>query len=401
MRLRRARATPSASALPVTQNARRVWIAALFALIAAYLFLVIVVQRIAASSNWITGDWLINYSDGFVRRGLMGEIGRQLHFTAGIDPVSVVVVCKAFGYATICASLLLLAAKRGIGLIEIAVLLSPALLPFEINDPMGSGRKEIVLLALFALYVIANEFFPRVERPMTRQWRFWYLLVSLPFLTLVHEGLFFFLPFFLLYASMKHDDVRGEALIFGVPFAISACAMALSWIFRGDAGIAAAICSSLTSMAVSPDVCGGATAALEGYDLHIGSGDLQRYLPLAILTFSPLLWYGAQAISAPRRRRFLAGVCLAGLSTAPLYVVSEDWGRWLHVTGMLMLVTTLACRDAHVRLPARRPAFAVPAVAAMGLFVFTWQLPHWIHSPVPIVRPSAEQLLVLVKAHVL
>jgi hypothetical protein len=81
MRLRRARATPSVSAQPVTENARRAWLAALFALISAYLFLVVVVQRIAASSNWITGDWLINYSDGFVRRGLMGEIGRQLHYS--------------------------------------------------------------------------------------------------------------------------------------------------------------------------------------------------------------------------------------------------------------------------------------------------------------------------------
>jgi hypothetical protein len=400
MRSLRARATPSVSSLPITSSARRAWLAALFAVIAAYLFLVIVVQRLAASSNWITGDWLINYSNGFVRRGLMGEIGRQLHYTAGIDPVSVVVMWKAFGYATICASFLLLAARRGIGLIEIAVLLSPALLPFEINDPMGSGRKEIVLLALFALYVIANEFFPHAERPVTRQWTFWYLLASLPFLTLVHEGLFFFLPFFLLYAWMKHDDLHGEALIFGLPYVISVCVLTLSGIFRGDTGIAAAMCSSLTSMAVNPDVCGGATAALEGYELHIGIGDMQRYLLLAMLTFGPLLWYGAQAITPPRRRLFLTGVCLASLLTAPLYAVSEDWGRWLHLTGMLMFVTALACKNTSVHLPARRVGIAVPAVAAMAIFAFTWQLPHWIHSPVPIVRPSAEHLLVLMKAHV-
>jgi hypothetical protein len=394
--LRRARATANVSSPTVTEDRRRAWLAALFALIAAYLFLVIGVQRLATSSAWITGDWLINYSDGFIRRGLIGEIGRQLHYAAGIDPVWVVVLCKACCYATLCASLLLLAARRAPGPIEIVLLLSPALLPFEINDPMGSGRKEIVLLALFALYVVGNEFLPRTIRtPLQQQWRFWYLLVAFPVLTLIHEGLFFYFPFFLLFAWMKQDDLRGELRVFGVPYAVSAVVMALSWIFRGNIGIAAAMCSSLTSMAVSPEVCGGATAALERYDVHVFVSDVERYLLLAILTFGPLLWYGAQAITSPRRHTFLTAICLASVSTAPLYVVSEDWGRWIHLTGLLVFVTVLACKDIRVHMPPRRPALAIPVFVAIAIFAFSWQLPHWIHSPLPILRPSAQRVLVL------
>jgi hypothetical protein len=37
----------------------------------AYLYMVVGLQRVAAASPWITGDWLINYADGFVRRGLI------------------------------------------------------------------------------------------------------------------------------------------------------------------------------------------------------------------------------------------------------------------------------------------------------------------------------------------
>jgi len=262
---------------------------------------------------------------------------------------------------------------------------------------MGSGRKEIVLLAVFALYVVADEFLPRTEKRPQQQWRFWYLLLTLPVLTLVHEGLFFFFPFFFLYVWMKHDDGRGEAIVFGVPYVVSACVMALSWIFRGGSGIAAAMCSSLTSMALNPEVCGGATAALERYDVHVGIWDMQRYLVLAVLTFGPLLWYGAQAISTPGRRSFLTGICLAALSTAPLYVMSEDWGRWLHVTAVLMFAIVFACKDISIHLPTRRPAFAVPLLAAIAIFAFSWQMPHWIHSPLPILRPSAEHLLALMQ----
>ena len=401
MKLPRAKATPSASPLPVSEDAGRGWFAALAVLIAAYLFLVIGVQRLAESSAWVTGDWLINYSDGFIRRGLIGEIGRQLHYAAGIDPVWIVVICKACCYAVLCATLLILARRRTTSVAEIVILLSPALLPFEINDPLGSGRKEVFLLAVFVLYVVADEFQRGTRQPSTKQWRFWYLLLSLPILTLIHEGLFFFFPFFFLYAWLTHDDARGEALGFGVPYVVSIGAMALSWAFRGSSGIATAMCSSLTSMALNPEICKGATAALERYDVRIGVGDMQRYLVLAILTFGPLLWYSAEAISAPRRRRFLTGIALACLSTAPLYVVSEDWGRWLHVTGMLVFMTALARKDVNVHLPARRPAFAVPVFAAIAIFAFSWQLPHWIHSPLPVIRPSAEQVLLLVKTHVL
>lgn len=401
MKLPRARATPNASSLPVSEDAGRGWFAALSVVIAAYLFLVIGVQRLAESSAWITGDWLINYSDGFIRRGLVGEIGRQLHYAAGIDPVWVVVICKACCYAVMCAALLILARRRTTSLAEIVILLSPALLPFEINDPLGSGRKEVFLLAVFMLYVVADEFQQGLPQPPTKQWRFWYLVVTLPLLTLIHEGLFFFFPFFFLYAWLKHDDARREAVGFAVPYVISVAVMALSWAFRGSSGIAAAMCSSLTSMALNPEMCKGATAALERYDVRIGLADMQRYVWLAILTFGPLLWYSAEAISAPRRRRFLTGIALACLSTTPLYAASEDWGRWLHVAGMLVFMTALACKDVNIHLPARRPALAVPVFAAIAIFAFSWQLPHWIHSPLPVIRPSAEQVLLLVKAHVL
>jgi len=401
MRSRRANATASVSSQQATEDARRAWFAALSTVFTTYLFLVIGVQRIMRSSEWITGDWLINYSDGFIRRGLIGEVGRQLHYIAGVDPVSFVVVCKAVCYAAICVALLILAARRTTGLIEIAILLSPALLPFEINDPLGSGRKEIVLLALFAVYAVADDLFPSTANPQ-QQWRFWYLLLILPILTLIHEGLFFLFPFFFVYAWMRHDDVRREALIFGVPLVVSACTLTLSWIFRGNTGIAAAICSSLTAMGVDPRVCvAGAIDALERYDVHISTGDLQRYVPLAVLTFGPLFWYGMRAVNAARRRPLLTGTCLAVLSTAPLYVLSEDWGRWLHITGMLLFVTILACKNINVRMPVRRPVFAVPFFAAIVIYAYSWQLPHWIHSPLPVVRPSAERLLVLVKAHVL
>jgi hypothetical protein len=366
----------------VSQAALIVWVVCL----TAYWFVNVFIQRVAVSHAWIMGDWLINYSNGFVRRGLIGEICRQLHYLAGFNPISVVVTLKAAFYTTLCASLLVLAARRSIGLIEIAIVLSPAALPFEINDPLGSGRKEIALLAAFALYVVADDLFPGRKRPIQSQWQFWYLLVTLPALTLIHEGLFFFLPFFLAYTWLKDESVRSNALVLGIPSTIATAAFFLSWIFRGGNGLSAAMCSSLTAMSLDPLLCGGATAALEHYDVHIGLLDVLRFLLLATLTFGPLAWYAMKAFSHSARGQFLVSTAVAGAATVPLYLLSEDWGRWIHISAVLMIVTLLACKDVSVRLPARYPAAALAGVAAMSVYVVSWQLPHWIHSQLPILK---------------
>jgi len=226
-RLAIATARPAWPSTPQDGTSRLpIW--ALLVVASAYLYKVVGVQRTAADP-WITGDWLINYAGGFVRRGLIGEFCRRLYLLDGVDPIASLIALKASLYAALCASLIVLAAKRTIGVIEIAILLSPAALPFEVYDPLGSGRKEIALLAVFALYVVTHHFVKSSSGRIQRRWQFWYLLVAFPALTLVHEGLFFFLPFFLAYNWMKRDSIEREGtLVFGIPFTVAAGVLLLS-----------------------------------------------------------------------------------------------------------------------------------------------------------------------------
>jgi hypothetical protein len=362
----------------------------LLIVVSAYLYMVVGLQRMAAASPWITGDWLINYADGFMRRGLVGEICRQLYLRAGIDPISSLLVFKTFLYATLCLSLLVLASKRTIGVIEIAILLSPAALPFELYDPLGSGRKEIALLAVFAVYVVVHQLITTSDGPLQRQWQFWYLLVALPALTLVHEGLFFFLPFFLAYGWMTRNSIGYRStLVFGIPYLVATATLLLSWAFRGGAGTSAAMCSSLKAMSLDPELCGGAVAALDRYDVYIGAADVARYLGVAVATFVPLFWYATQVLDRSRHGRFAATTAMAFAATVPLYALSEDWGRWMHISAVLLFVTVLACKDISIRFPSRQPALAVACIAVTCVYVSSWQMPHWIHSPLPIIKVTS------------
>ena len=360
---------------------------ALLIIVSGYLYMVIGIQRTAASSPWITGDWLINYADGFVRRGLIGEVCRQLHVVAGIDPIAALIAFKSVLYATFCSALLLLGARRRIGIVEVALLLSPAMLPFEVYDPLGSGRKEIALLAAFAAYVLIHQFISDPDARLVRRWQFWYLLILLPLLTLIHEGLFFFLPFFLAYSWTRRGALdRDSVTAFGIPYAAAAVALLVSWVFRGGSGTSAAMCSSIVSMNVDSQVCSGAVAALDHYDVYISSHDVARYSGLALLTLIPLFWLATQALLASGQRATITAISIACAATLPLYLVSEDWGRWMHITAVLIFLTILACKEVQVPLPAGQPAFAAACFATICVYVGSWELPHWIHSPLPIVK---------------
>lgn len=175
--------------------------------------------------------------------------------------------------------------------------------------------------------------------------------------------------------------------MFGIPLSVAAIAFLASFIHRGDSGISTAMCASLTSMSLDPGLCAGAISALEHYNVYIGRADVARYLVLGTLTFAPLLWYAARVLDSTRYGRLQLMTVALGF-TLPLYVLSEDWGRWMHITAMLILVIVLACKDTPIRLPTERPVFAVASFIAASVYVISWQLPHWIHSPLPMMRAA-------------
>ena len=140
---------------------RRTSLVALLVFLTTYAIAVVYMQRLAASNGWITGEWLINYSNGFVRRRLIRRNLQAIVLYLGVfNPVSVVTALKAFLYATLCASFFVLAARKTIGLIELAIIVSPSAFAFELNDPLGSGRKELALLAVFIVFVVADTLRP-------------------------------------------------------------------------------------------------------------------------------------------------------------------------------------------------------------------------------------------------
>ena len=108
---------------------------------------------------WAYSDALINYSQGFIRRGFLGEIILFIHKLTDIK-LSIIhaYIFIIFSYINITLYVLILKKISNNRLIFFFLLFNPLLLFFPLNDTGGYLRKDIIsiTLMLFHCYLCSN-----------------------------------------------------------------------------------------------------------------------------------------------------------------------------------------------------------------------------------------------------
>ena len=100
----------------------------------------------AGGHPWKTGDWLINYSDGFIRRGLSGSLTLISAQKLSIDLKWTTFALQAGIFSILITFILREFWKFKETPKSIFILLSPAFIfMFWINDPSVAFRKEIII----------------------------------------------------------------------------------------------------------------------------------------------------------------------------------------------------------------------------------------------------------------
>jgi hypothetical protein len=149
---------------------------------------------------WAFTDWLIDYSQGFIRRGLSGEMWRlipdsvnPLHFVAIFSWVLILLVISGY------IRLLVRSSKSMHPLILFGILVLPSLFVFYLHDHNTIARKEILGYIVILLHLLLIEkSFPLsdgevVSEGNLRRYVRWLIplnLILLPAIILVHEGNF-------------------------------------------------------------------------------------------------------------------------------------------------------------------------------------------------------------------
>jgi len=306
-----------------------------FIKIIAYFFLIFFILRYAqeihnGGNSWKTGDWLINYEGGWVRRGLIGQGLYNLSAVLGVNLLWSAFFLQSLIYFFIAYLVLKLyfSAEREVS--SLAIIFSPAFIfLFPFNDFQGGFRKEIIVFLSFCLLAVGL---------MKGHFNQRYLVLSLILYIIAvfsHEIAAFCLVFFLylLFESKTFDPTKkGIIRFYLICFSIAGVSgLTFSVLYPGTVDTSNAICESIKILGLNQDICEGSIDSLK-YDLSYGSAEVIKRFPqylrfypiLIILSMIPVFltdWW---------KKRLL--LILSGfISMIPLFIIAIDWGRFIHV----------------------------------------------------------------------
>ncbi len=246
------------------------------------------------------------------------------------------------------SALICLIRRKAITLWFVFLLLSPATLLFPIWDWLATGRKEIILFFLYAWYVLC------LNKGWLKPGVALLFALSLVAAVLFHELVFFYLPYFFLVPFLKSKTSDAPFSLWKTLAIISgAFLVIIPLTLWGQTINGAKLAADLIARGLAPAISKG----ILSWPADFGPRDMWHwaegygfpllYSTTLTLSLLPFLWMAIQCQQPTLDlKTFL--VILAGLFlfSAPLFVLAVDWGRWINIHCMLLLVTsTFFLRD--------------------------------------------------------
>lgn len=328
------------------------------------------------NNNWTYGDWLINYQAGFYRRGLLG----QLALYSGYAKITILLLHMAC-YSIIFLNTYLILRALNFPKAFLLFLLSPGLFLFDIYDPQGGFRKEIMAFALLSWNALASI---RADRNHAKN-VYYISLTIFPILILAHELLSIFLPLLIAIQHRAAFESRTSFIITLLmsllSFALFIFLMSMPPLNLSDTPL---ICAPLLDFCREDLTRNGAITWLT-YDASHSIQRVQhdkanmetllRYTASIALLAIPIV-KAKSAFNIMLQKKvtllflsaFLLGILL-------LHTIAIDWGRFLHMLfmGMFFMLLTFQHKNAFTSI-------RVTPLLSLYLLVycFAWKLDHLI-----------------------
>lgn len=309
------------------------------------LALLLLAYQHGVQSGWVYGDWLIDYRQGFVRRGLPGQFTGWIGALLPGGALDYAAVFVALLWSAFLVGLWLLLSQRQKPIWYLFLFLSPAGFLAYVYGADQVGRKEILLFASLTWFAVVHRWLTSPPLPVV-------LLLSCIgiVLTLSHEMAVFYAPYFIIAGYWagggRFGGVAGWAMALGL---VVGAAMLLAF---GQTFDGRAFCSSLVQdESLSSSVCLGTitwpvltvTASVSDAMKAIDAFDYPRvYTGALALALTPVaFWALASKRSVTRTDMFALSAAL--VASMPLFLLAVDWGRFIQ-THLVLAAVVLALR---------------------------------------------------------
>lgn len=364
-------------------------------------YYLLTIIKFANLYHYVYSEWLVNYTGGFVRRGLTGSVIFWLRNTFNLNNTQMFFMVIYINYLIffIWSIIYLIKVNKSFRFLRIesilVVLFLPSLLLFPLNDIGALGRKEFLFFfgLLINLVLVSqtfnslylskiNEEKEKLNQKTINQYCYrlfiFYNLLSVP-VALTHEAiLFLVLPLNLIITltllrltKSSIQVIKNTLLIYSPTIIVSL----ISLFFKGNEEIAMTICKSWQEYNLLPD-CKELPEVLSYYTfstfdaiqetfrknilydngLRFISWITAFFLSIIILIRASEITIN-KVVEEENRRLYIKGehlsfshqkvsinfsfkyLFLAFLSSFILYIIAFDWGRWF----MTISITYVVC----------------------------------------------------------
>lgn len=291
----------------------------------------------AGGGSYAQGDWLVNFSSGWVRRGALGEIILYFSDTFDLSPLYVVGAFQVILMTLVYASVVSIFYRVRHLKYGFALLLLPTFVLFWFYEG-NAYYKEVIGMASFAPILIAAAMAKRHGGVKIDSKKAIFPLLASSFLFAMSvagsEINIFFFPFLAFIAFSLFD--RKVAIFYSGFIGACAFASALFTIQFPLVSSVDAMCNALLVRGLSQEICNGSIAWL-ARDSSAGlSAVLSMASPshvfrtlLAVAISLGLIYFVLRVNNFHRTLTFI--ICLSFFIFSPLYLVAVDWGRWINM----------------------------------------------------------------------
>jgi len=309
-------------------------------LILIFLFSVLLLsQKFLHPTDWTTSEWLINYQGGFVRRGLIGELLLNIHNISAINLRYLVFYFEIIILLTFLLLIFKFLQNVYLNNLLIFLFFCPIFLIYPLAENEALVRKEYLLLSIYLLYLILllkNSYFT-----------FLIILVFLPIMNLIWDGMIFYIFFFIFSFFCKKNLKINEVVFFIfslVPYLISLFFVLIS---KSDPIGFEKMCISIN------ENCFGAMFALDKtlvWNIEYVTSRFEieyllTHLLIIILVFCPIIFYSYYDSFKINIGKFSIKKILLKLNLiliASIFVfmlIGYDWGRWINIGYSFLILT--------------------------------------------------------------
>lgn len=303
--------------------------------------------------GWIIGDWLINYSSGFSRRGLLGEFiifasntfKIKLNITTSILQITLLL--------TFIFYIIKILTNKIITFWYIYIFTLPTFISFYFFNIYAIGRKEILLFVLFSAWIFYIKKYSSINFKIS-------IIFSIlgALITFAHE-IFFFYSFYFYFSAYLVKKSFFEKIKFSLLIPIFSFFSVIILFFFGE-NINSSSCLNLLELGANENVCSGIFSwplknSYESFLYVYNSFNSKSLIHIPsiffILILPFFLFFAANRDYLISMKLWIFSILGLIIITIPLFLLANDWGRWINVhTTLLFLSSALLLKNYNKKI---------------------------------------------------